>query len=111
MASLQDLIKLIGSDDSKAFVMDESGEIKLVVMGAGEYQRMLLGKLKTQIADVEEINKRIVEAQLQDDTAAVSPTTLEQSVPKTRRVDMRSEVIDPNFDFDAEVIKPEFDDI
>jgi len=30
---------------------------------------------------------------------------------KPKRVDMRSEVIDPSFDFDAEVIKPDFDDI
>jgi hypothetical protein len=118
MASFQDIIKLIGSDDSKAFVMDESGEIKLVVMGVEEYQRMLLGKLKSQIADVEEINRQILAAQLNDsDTAnpasgAVGITAEQSSIAqKPKRVDMRSEVIDPNFDFDAEVIKPEFDDI
>ena len=117
MASLQDIIKLIGSDDSKAFIMDESGEIKLVVMGVGEYQRMLLGKLKQQVQDVEEINRRILEAQLRESDAPAAtstPTgmTAEQSAAqKPKRVDMRSEVIDPNFNFDAEVIKPDFDDI
>ena len=117
MASLQDIIKLIGSDDSKAFIMDESGEIKLVVLGVGEYQRMLLGKLKKQIEDVESINRAILEAQLQDSDAPVAKSapmgmTAEQSAAqKPKRVDMRSEVIDPNFNFDAEVIKPDFDDI
>jgi hypothetical protein len=101
MASLEDIIKLIGSDDSKAFVMDESGDIKLVVMGVGEYQRMLLGKLKKQIEDVEEINRRITEAQLEEPATPQPP----------KRVDLRSEVVDPNFDYDAEVIKPDFDDI
>ncbi len=113
MASLQDIIKLISSDDSKAFIMDESGEIKLVVMGVGEYQRMLLGKLKSQIEDVEEINKRILEAQLQEaENLKPRGMTAEQSAAqKPKRVDMRSEVVDPNFDFESEVIKPEFDDI
>lgn len=101
MASLEDIIKLIGNDDSKAFIMDESGEVKLVIMGVGQYQKMLLGKLKKQIEDVEEINKRITEAQLEDTPAALKPP----------RLDLRSEVIDPSFDFDAEVIKPDFDDI
>jgi hypothetical protein len=113
MASLQDIIKLIGSDDGKAFIMDESGDIKLVIMGTGEYQRMLLGKLKSQIEDVEEINKRILEAQLQEaENLKPRGMTAEQSeAQKPKRVDMRSEVIDPNFDFEAEVIKPNFDDI
>lgn len=101
MASLEDIIKLIGNDDGKAFIMDDKGDVKLVVMGVGEYQRMLLGKLKKQIEDVEEINRRITEAQLDEEIV----------VPQPPRVDLRSEVIDPNFDFDSEVIKPDFDDI
>jgi hypothetical protein len=123
MASLQDIIKLIGTDDSKAFIMDESGEVKLVVMGVGQYQRLLLGKLKQQIEDVESINRAILEAQLQEnglpkptETKPPSPkfasmTEQQSEAQKPKRVDMRSEVIDPNFDFDAEVIKPDFDDI
>jgi hypothetical protein len=106
MASLQDILKLIGEDDGKAFVMDETGDIKLVIMGTGEYQKLLLGKLKKQIEDVEEINQRIVEAQLHEAEAA-------KPVPpvKPQRVDMRSEVVDPDFDFDAEAITPDFEDI
>src|SRR5262245_29712906 len=101
MANLQDIIKLIGDDDGKAFIMDQDGEVKLVIMGVAEYQKMLLGKLHKQHEDVEEINRQITEAQLQDGQAPAKP----------ERLDLRSEVIDPNFDFDAEVIKPDFDDI
>lgn len=112
MASLQDIINLISADDSKAFIMDESGEIKLVIMGTGEYQRMLLGKLKQQVQDVEAINRRILEAQLVEEKNRPQAMSSDDAVSqKPKRVDMRSEVIDPNFDFDAEVIKPDFDDI
>jgi len=86
--------------------MDDSGEVKLVIMGVGEYQKLLLGKLKKQIEDVEEINHQIVKAQLQDVEAVKPPVP----VPPPA-ADMRSEVVDPNFDFDAETISPEFEDI
>jgi hypothetical protein len=72
-----------------------------------EYQRLLLGKLKRQVDDVEAINRRILEAQLKGEVEqpVASPSM------KPQRVDLRSEVVDPNFDFEAEPIKPDFDDI
>lgn len=113
MANLQDIIKLIEHDNGKVFVVDESGEVKLVLLKVEDYQHLLLGKLKRGIKDIEEINREIARAQLSDE---VGVADLPQNGP-TARTDLRSEVVDPNFNFDAapgeeyEQIKPEFEDI
>lgn len=112
MANLQDIMKLAEADGGKFFVMDESGDVKLVIMGVEDYQRVLLRKLQKQIQDVEQINREIVEAQLTDAEPAAAPAEL--SVPKprfqspkvengtTRKfADLREEVIDPSFDFEG----------
>lgn len=114
MANLQDIIKLVENDNGKVFVVGEDGEVKLVMLKPEEYQQLLLGKLQQGIKDIEEINKEITQAQLNEnigvELADLPPT-------KPERVDLRSEVIDPNFNFDAapgeeyESIKPEFEDI
>lgn len=104
MASLQDLIKLAESDNGKFFVMDETGEVKLVIMGADEYQKVLLGRLTKQVADTELINQEIIKAQLQDSTEPAPVITI-----KPARLDMRSEVIDPSFDFDSPQTPDEFE--
>ena len=39
MATLKDLINLAKADGGKFFVMDESGEAKLVIMGIEDYQK------------------------------------------------------------------------
>jgi hypothetical protein len=123
MASLKDLINLIGQDGSKAYVLDETGEIKLVVLSVDEYQRVLRGKLRQQVEDIEAVNKQIVQAQLEDDSRAPQalsatsnlPAALGGVKPARSAVDLRSEVIDPNFDFntsdDGEAVQTEFDDI
>ncbi len=124
MSNFKDIINLVESDDGKIFVVDESGDIKLVILKVENYQKLLLGKLKGQLRqntkDIEDINKEITTAQLNDN---VSVADLPEGVPAPqasnghRRVDLRSEVIDPNFNFDAapgeeyESIKPEFEDI
>ena len=59
MSNLKDLINLAKIDGGKFFVVDEEGDAKLVIMGIEEYQKMLLGKLKKQVMDVEKINKEI----------------------------------------------------
>jgi hypothetical protein len=46
MANLQDLINLAKVDGGKFFVLDETGEAKLVILPLEEYQKLLLGKLK-----------------------------------------------------------------
>jgi hypothetical protein len=134
MSSLKNLIQLIGNEDSKVFVVDEEGNVKAVMLGISEYQRLLGQKLKRAIDDVEKVNREILQAQLTDETPAVVESappeslsnllsqraaTLFRSAPgPVVKEDIRSEVIDPNFDFsvpasdpDDEVIRPGFDDI
>jgi PHD/YefM family antitoxin component YafN of YafNO toxin-antitoxin module len=114
MANLQEIIKLVENDNGKVFVVGEDGEVKLVMLKPEEYQQLLLGKLQQGIKDIEDINKEITQAQLSDNIG-VEMADLPPNKPA--RVDLRSEVIDPNFNFDAapgeeyESIKPEFEDI
>lgn len=124
MGNFKDIINLVENDDGKIFVVDEAGDVKLVMLKVEHYQKLLLeklgGKLRQSTRDIEEINKEITKAQLSDD---VSVADLPEGVPAPqasnghKRVDLRSEVIDPNFNFDAppgeeyESIKPEFEDI
>lgn len=101
MANLQDIINLSKADGGKFFVMDESGEVKLVVMSVEEYQKILLGKLQKKVLDVENINREILNAQIFE----TENLSNEFQVPRKRvapvQPDLRSEVIDPSFDFEA----------
>jgi hypothetical protein len=115
MSSLQDIIDLCNNDNGKVFVVDEEGNVKLVILNIEEYQRLLLGKLKKKVQDVEVINQEILKAQIQEDTAPSLPPVplgpaLAQRAEELFRArpagsrsqpDLRSEVIDPNFDFEA----------
>lgn len=111
MANLEDIIKLAKADGGKFFVMDEIGEAKLVIMSVDDYQRLLLGKLKRQVEDVEDINKIITQAQLQEDLPSPTvstqvtkgPTVIDRPRVHEQRVgvDLRAEVIDPSFDFEG----------
>ena len=101
-------------DGGKFFVMGEDGEAKLVIMSVEEYQRLLLGKLQRQVKDIETINQEIIKAQLeQEEAQKVSEArVVEPRIPKPSpiaRVDLRSEVIDPSFDFEGPKI--EVDDL
>ncbi len=147
MNNLQDIINLAKIDGGKFFVIDETGEAKLVILPMEEYQRLLLGKLQKQILDVENVNKLITKIQLEED---ITPQNLKGSprsdqqiwsgigaqlqevipsvpnpsqvmpqptvkgptlshTPAFTRVDLRAEVIDPSFDFEAP--KVEIDDL
>jgi len=98
MSNLKDLIELAKLDGGKFFVVNEEGEAKLVIMGIEEYQKMLLGKLKKQVMDVEKINEKITKAQLEEaDEPEVKPIVKHKSFSQ----DLRSEVIDPSFDFEG----------
>ncbi len=111
MATLKDIIDLSKMDGGKFFVMGEDGEAKLVIMPVEEYQRLLLGKLQRQVEDVEKINKQIIEAQLRE-TEQVPEIQKPPRPPRASsvpRVDLRAEVIDPSFDFEAP--KADFDDL
>jgi len=117
MTNLQDLINLAKADGGKFFVVDEKGDMKLVIMSVEDYQRLLLGKLQKQIVDVENINQQILKAQLQEPEVIVpevekpKPQVLSPQVRQSSQIlrqDLRAEVIDPSFDF--EMPKGETDD-
>ncbi|MEK7161410.1 MAG: hypothetical protein AAB729_01830 [Patescibacteria group bacterium] len=149
MNNLQDIINLAKIDGGKFFVIDETGEAKLVILPMEEYQRLLLGKLQKQIVDVENINREIIKAQLDEWKASGAQPRSERSsatgvnreilksqlqedrpvvpvpqqvhhtlavkgpkvthAPAFPRVDLRAEVIDPSFDFEAPRV--EIDDL
>ena len=102
MTNLQDLINLAKADGGKFFVIDENGEVKLVIMRVEEYQRLFLNKLQRQVLDVEKVNKEIIRAQIQE--PEIRKPVQPPPAPKSNRipqVDMRAEVIDPSFDFEG----------
>jgi len=117
MTSLQDIINIAKADGGKFFVMDETGDTKLVIMGVEEYQKLLLGKLQQQIVDVEKINLEITKAQLTEHEVEKPVTIIAPTVSSTYTggfkrgdsQDLRSEVIDPSFDFEGPKI--EIDDL
>ena len=114
MANFQDIIKIAQTENGKFFVMDESGEINLVILGMGEYQKLSSQNTSTQAVttepapDIEKINKEILIAQLQEPIVIPVPEVPEVKLPdKAPRLDLRSEVIDPSFNFDP--TRDEFD--
>jgi hypothetical protein len=113
MANLQDLINLAKADGGKFFVIDETGDAKLVIMSVEDYQRLLLGKLQRQVMDVESINKEILKAQLEEESPAHTKGPTISNRPPVREpraaVDLRAEVIDPSFDFEGPRV--EIDDL
>lgn len=116
MSNLQDLINLAKADGGKFFVMDEQGNANLVIMSVEDYQNLLLGKLQRQVADVEDINREILQAQLEPEVTSPEGAPLGKAKPKSSPVvghyqpqDLRAEVIDPSFDFEGP--KVEIDDL
>jgi hypothetical protein len=101
--NFKELIQLCEGDNSKIFVVNEAGDVKLVVMNAVDFEGLLVQKLADQNKDIETINQEIVQAQLKEETIPAS------AVANPRRQanglfpsqDLRSEVIDPTFDFDS----------
>lgn len=98
MASLQDVLNLAKADNGKFFVMDETGDVKLVIMQIEDYEKMLINRVQKTAVDVERINHEITKAQLTDPEVVAPEVILETKAP---RVDMREEVIDPSFNFDG----------
>lgn len=109
---IKELLKSLSDNNSKIFVVDTEGEVKMVIMNVEEYQNLLLGKLKKQVEDVELVNQEIIKAQLTEESSA--PTPLRNAISKRAQElfkakpgpgnfqpDLRSEVIDPSFDFEA----------
>jgi hypothetical protein len=97
MDNLKKLIQLAKADGGKFFVIDDEGNPVLVIMDIAAYEKVLLKKLKAQ-PDVEEINKKITEAQVSE----VDQHQQEQE-------DLKSEVIDSTFEF--EPLRQELEEI
>jgi hypothetical protein len=116
MPNLQDLINLAKADGGKFFVIDESGEIKLVILPFEDYQRLHGRKSENEEADPETINRAITQAQLSEASEIIEPVSPKPALKgptvvqrqEIVRPDLREEVIDPSFDFEAP--KPEFED-
>jgi hypothetical protein len=118
MANLQDILKLAKADGGKFFVMDEKGDVKLVIMGIDDYQSVLLNKLQKQVQDIESVNREITKAQLTEKEILV-PDIVSSVLPKNlpaqsgngqtnhKFEDLREEVIDPSFDFEGPKINLE----
>lgn len=125
MKTLEDIIKLCKDEAGKVFIMDEKGDLQLVIMGAAEYGRIKNQESRTKneemhLPEPEVVNREILKAQLANEGAAqglplgakgspwarsansyqsAPPEMRSNGLPKQR--DMREEVIDPSFDFDA----------
>ncbi len=109
MVNLNDIINLAKTDGGKFFVIDEQGDPKLVIMSIEDYQRLLLGKLKKQVEDVEKINREILKVQLAETEIIQPPVKPVFKPAPSPRVDLREEVIDPSFDFEG--TKLDIDDL
>ncbi len=109
MVSLQDIIDLANKDQGKFFVMDETGDIKLVILPVEDFKRLAAAqpaRKQVPAVDSEKINREILQAQLSEPEVPVPAAVLASAIAESRkslppRVDMREEVIDPSFDFEG----------
>jgi hypothetical protein len=116
MSNLHDIIRFT-EGGSKAFVINEHGDITFVVIGADEYRKLRGEPAEpvVRIEDVEKVNREITRAQLQELRGSV--TADEDDGQEIRRQDLRSEVIDESFNLnrfrgdEPEAIQTQFDDI
>lgn len=130
MKTVKDIMELLGREQGKVFIMDAEGEIRLVLMGMQEYQSvkgqvLLKSPESSQHIDPEAVNRRILEAQLAEQTKGSDPAVWAEeavrraqfsprqnpypagpapTVQATPKHDLREEVIDPSFNFDSEEI-------
>src|SRR3990167_7816404 len=107
MMNLQDIINLCKNEQGKVFIMDEQGDVTLVILGIDTYKSMQRGgKPVIKVRDPEIVSRKIIKAQLEEDSQPVPPPVVPivstQPVSRMPRpVDMREEVIDPSFNFDS----------
>lgn len=118
MKTLEDIINLCKDEAGKVFIMDTTGDVELVLMGVGEYEKLKNHELRimnqeakspmqvnqpAQLLDAEAANREILIAQLREQAANFVPS---QPAPRVQvnplaRQDLREEVIDPSFNFDG----------
>lgn len=114
MGTIQEIIHLCKNEQGKVFVINEKGEVSLVILGMDEYHRLRGEQPHSPSVDPEAVNRQILQAQLEEldkeltsikqATAqiAAGPKVAVGNLPGTKKVDLREEVIDPSFDFDSE---------
>ncbi len=108
MEGIKKLIELAKADGGKFFVIDENGDPVLVIMTTEQYQEVLLRAVHKQTASVEEINKKIIEAQKQEEADLGREREREREREKERERELRrqeqdhlkSEIIDSTFSFE-----------
>lgn len=120
MKTVEDIVKLCADEQGKVFIMDATGDVKLVLMGVGEYERLKSPETRDKRQetgfeinpgvkapmsglDAEAANREILIAQLREQAANFVPA---QTPPRVQvnplaRQDLREEVIDPSFNFDG----------
>jgi hypothetical protein len=110
---LQEIINLTNRDQGKVFVVNEVGDLKLVLMSPKAYLALKDSSRPTEV-DAEVVNRRIMQAQLTEDkhTKPIQqkqnhtlqvPTEIPTSTSEKATefaYDLREEVIDTGFDFD-----------
>lgn len=118
MKTVEDIVKLCEGEQGKVFIMDSTGDVKLVLMGVGEYEKLKNHESRImnqeakpskqaesshQPLDAETVNKEILIAQLREQAASFVPTPSSPRVEVNplARQDLREEVIDPSFNFDG----------
>src|ERR1700722_14486449 len=60
--TIQQLVTLAKADGGKFFVIDETGQPVLVIMGIDDYEKVLLRKIENQAPDIDEANSLIMDA-------------------------------------------------
>lgn len=126
--NIKQLIELCNTQQGKVLVVDEAGEVKLVIMAPKDFAVLSSGTVAATepTIDPEQVNQEILNAQLHEEILPPAPapstpshisTTLSKKAkqlfrsvpadlplaPTPHGLDLRSEVIDPSFDFDAPV--------
>lgn len=111
MKNLHDIFRMAQEDGGKIFVMDEHGEVKLVIMSADDYYRRAVPTQgQAALVDTESVNRAITKAQLQEKEILVPDVVheLPNNLPIVdlanghhKFQDLREEVIDPSFDFEG----------
>ncbi|GAC1412130.1 MAG: hypothetical protein NVSMB66_0360 [Candidatus Doudnabacteria bacterium] len=91
--NLQKLIQLAKADGGKFFVLDEQGNPSLVIMNLDQYEALLLRKVSNQLEDIEEINRKIIDAQKSEEVYK----------KQSAQEDLVSEVIDSTFSLEPEM--------
>lgn len=91
MKTLKDIAQLLEGEQGKVFIMDAEGEIRLVLMGMQEYQS-IKGQVMAQPqapqpeqqVDPEAVNRRILEAQLAEQTRGADPSVWAEEAVATK---------------------------